>query len=755
MGKAQFCSRLRRCRLDYGNAEIPLWKIYPDGRTSEYALRVQSTTTDGVKTVFDIEESPFFAVYHVPAYFVPPAGQSQMLVAELMPKSYPVVYELDGGTMTTYAPHIHVWSFETDISGAVPVKPGYIFEGWYLDAEFTQPAGDIIDASVHAETTLYAKWKLAMDKVDLTVYIDHNQVGENTGLAAPVFDRILYVQLTDHPTGGENVIYNTVDGTEEAFPGNIWHTPDMDNSQDVFTVYGLYTDLPSDMAYNAIASLEGYTVVQEKCSVTPNYDEDSETGTTYDVEIYLQYAPELVDIDFTVRMDENVDPAVDPAAVLVKVVSWYDHPDTDKELGWYPITQHEDSYITVALDDETRSGTGTYSVWQWYVEEQQMPFIYRIEVVGYVLDDGTVIDAQPETPNVSYTGGIYTATVYAENGAMEPIPQDELHNTDLLGSYGAKIDGAAKQVGTLDAVITVQDPIAVIFHSNNPNAQQDDIFRTYYTPGAALAENDYYLTQDGKVNTFYDIPTYDYNIHNGYIFMGWYMGTEEDAVPMDWNAAYTEETHIYAHWISVGDVAKEDDGKIFESDVYPEYDLLGNQIRVAQNNPNQHYGEAAPGLRFIASLSERVYQQMNALHANNANGIEYGFVIAATTAAQGKAEGENYMLKYKHASLNGEDTTSTYSYVNNVPCRVSSVPVDDHYAGEQYRLYTAVITYKGLEGDRLTQAQNTYFIGRAYLRYFDANGLERVHYNNYTGDSQTFGGVNTCYTMVNDLLGQQ
>ena len=266
---------------------------------------------------------------------------------------------------------------------------------------------------------------------------------------------------------------------------------------------------------------------------------------------------------------------------------------------------------------------------------------------------------------------------------------------------------------------------------------------------------DYYLTENDTVSVFYDIPTFAYDVHNGYIFKGWYMGTEEDAAPMDWNAAYTEETHIYAHWISVGEVAKENDGKIYESDAYPEYDLLGNQIRVAPENPNQHYGEAAPGLRFIASLSERVYQEMNLIHAENNDGIEYGFVIAATNAAQAKAEGDGYMLKYKHSTINGEDTTSTYSYVNNVPCRVPDVPVDDHYAGEQYRLYTAVITYKGLEGDRLTQAQNTYFIGRAYLRYFDANGLERVHYNNYTGNSRTYGGVNTCYTEVNELINGQ
>lgn len=738
----------------FGAGSFRAWQIYPDGRTAEYALRLYSTTDGDVKTAYDELTAPFFVLYYVPAYYVAPDGQSRMLKAELLPKGYPIVYETDGGTMTGTYPTIHIWSFETQLADIVPAKDGYIFDGWYLDADKTIPAGDVIDASVHTKTTLYAKWKLAMDRVNLTVYIDHSQGNDPysvTGLAA-VYDRTLYTQLTSHPDGGADAVYSPVDGTQKTFSSLVWHNQEDGVEMDVFNVSGIYTDLASDMAYSATAALEGYIVIPEKCSVTPNYDEDSETGTTYDVEIYLQYHPELLDITFRVRMDESVDPSLDPAAALVKVTGWYDHPEVEKELDWHVITQHKETYVTVTLDGETRSGTGSYPVWQWYLEEQEMPFFYRMEVIGFVLDDGTAIDAQPETENVSYTGGIYTATVYADDGALVPIPQDEDHSTELLGIYGDRVDGTLQQVGTLEAVITVKQPVAVIFHSNNPDAQQSDIFRTYYTPGAALSENEFYLTQDGKVNTFYDIPTYDYDIHNGYIFKGWYMGTEEDAQPMDWNASYTEETHIYAQWIYVGEVAKEDDGKIYETDVYPEYDLLGNQIRVATENPNQHYGDAAPGLRFIASFSERVYQQMLTIHAENNDGIEYGFVIAATNTAKAKAEGENYMLKYKHATVNGEDTTSTYSYVNNIPCRVPDVPVDDHYDGEQYRLYTAVITYKGLEGDKLTRAQNTYFIGRAYLRYFDANGLERVHYNNYTGNSQTYGGVNTSYAVVNELL---
>ena len=287
----------------------------------------------------------------------------------------------------------------------------------------------------------------------------------------------------------------------------------------------------------------------------------------------------------------------------------------------------------------------------------------------------------------------------------------------------------------------------VVFHTNNTSAESPDVFRTYRSNSSQIQDGEF-LLNNGVVDVFYDIPTYEYYTHNGYIFKGWYMGTEADAEPMDWNASYTEETHIYAHWIYVGEVAKEEDGKQYESTAYPEFDLLGNQIRTATQDDLPHYGNAAPGLRFVASLSERVYAQMNAIHSENNDGIEYGFVLARSDKAN-----QEDMLKYKHASLNGEDTTVTHAYVSNVPCRVSGQPVVDHYAGETYRLYTAVITYKNLEGDALTNAQNTYFIGRAYLRYFDANGLERVHYNSYTGDSQLCGGVNTCYTQVLGMLG--
>lgn len=737
----------------FGSNSYTVWRSYPDGRTAEYALRVESTLSSNVLTAFDPETAPFHVEYQVPAYFVDPDGQSQLLVASLIPNVYHITYELDGGTIYGSHPHSHTWSFDTDISKVVPVKNGYVFDGWFLDEALTQPAGDCVDAAVHGAVTLYAKWTLALDVVNLTVVIDHVQGNdpESSAGQAAAYERILHTQLTSHPDGGDSASYAPVDGTEMDFDSSYWHTELHGTPVEEFSIFGLYMHLPSDMAYSALASMEGYQIVPEECSVTPSYDEENENGTTYDVVVYLKYHPELFTLDYTVRMDETVDQAYDPAAAQVRITAWYNEVNTDYDLNWYEITQHKQSYMTVPLDDTTRSGSGSYQVWCWYLKEKGIPFYYRIEVIGLVLDDGTVVNMQPEQAHVSYTGGVYTATVSAENGAVTPIPQTEGFTTDLTGVY---YDGYA-QAGTLEAVITVHEPAKVIFHSNNDQALEGDVFRTYYPAGAVLTEdNQFHLTGTGTVEAFYEIPSFRYETHNGYIFKGWYDGPGEDAVAVNWDTVYTKDAHVYAHWIEVGEVAKEDDGKIY-ADIYSEYDLMGTQIRTTVQNSGNHYGEAGAGLRFITSLSERVYQQMNTIHENNSAGIEYGFVVAKTSAVEAKATGEDYRLKYKHDSINGEDTSSDYSYVINTPCRVPDKPVDDHFAGERYRLYTAVITYKNLTGDKLISAQNTNFIARSYLRYFDANGLERIHYNNYTGESAAYGGVNTCYAAVYDILNGQ
>lgn len=290
----------------------------------------------------------------------------------------------------------------------------------------------------------------------------------------------------------------------------------------------------------------------------------------------------------------------------------------------------------------------------------------------------------------------------------------------------------------------------VIFHSNNPKADTD-IFRTYYesTVTPPEGENNFKLTADGKVQKFYDIPEFEYMTHNGYIFKGWYLDYDSDTRPISFeNDTYTKTTHIYAHWIKTGTVEKEEaDTKITESGKqYPGFDLIGVQIRNVEKDNVDHYGEANTGLRFVTVLSESVYEQINALN-KNASGTEYGYVLAKTDTAKAYhnkyGKPENYELQYNGTNVNGEDTSTFFKYVTNVKC--SGKP--DHYNGEAYRLFTTVVTYSGDES-KVQKNHAAPLLARSYIRYTDANGLLRTHYNNYTG-TNVFSG---CSASFDDAL---
>lgn len=329
----------------------------------------------------------------------------------------------------------------------------------------------------------------------------------------------------------------------------------------------------------------------------------------------------------------------------------------------------------------------------------------------------------------------------------------------FLGWYD-NADGTGEPVTTIEASVAEnvtlyakwEEGYTVTFHNNNAEIDED-IFRTYYESDVTIPEGDsnMALNEDNTITSFYDIPEFDYTTHNKYIFKGWYLDAENnnDSRPISWNTIYTENTDVYAHWINVGTVEKDvNDTKklIADNGFYPEYDLIGVQIRDVVEDNIEHYGESNTGLRFITVLSENVYSQINTLSTNNSNGAEYGYVMAKTDTAQSYAQAsgsDDYELQYKGSNVNGVDTSTAYKYVQNIKC--SGVP--DHFNGESYRLYTAVVTYKNLSGDALDNAHQTKLVARSYIRYYDANGLYRTYYNNYTG-TNTYSGCSTSFSDI-------
>ena len=738
--------------MGYGTDDV--WIRRSDGRTYyQYGIRVYNTTTNGVKTAFG-EDAPFTVTYQDPAYFND-IVQSQDLIATLVPKQYAIHYVTNGGVLPADYPTVHTWSYATDIGHVEPTFTGFQFLGWYYDEALTQPADNVIDPSIAGDVTLYAKWLQVMDTVDLTVIIHHTQLDNPDGLAAN-YDKTLYTQLTYAPrtNDGTEHIYADMAGYSRVYPNGQWHTNGDNVLTDTFQVPHYYNHLSAAYDYSVNVMLDGY-YVQSK---TTEKEVRPDGSTLHHVIVELQYYPDLFDLEFYVQMKDSVPTEAYPESAEVKVTSWGDDPAEDSDWDWVRITQHRETTLTVHIDPQTGYGTGSYPVWHWYNEEEGDPYHYRIEVIQLNMKDGSVIPMNETLTDVRYAGGGYTAEIVTdEDCAIPEVPRDENEApqaiTTLAGAYGAKDGDGHKQMGKVGAEI---DLTKVVFHANLNAYTGNDVVRTYYPAGAGLAEGYYSLTQDGKIESFYEIPELEYLTNNSYIFKGWYLDKESDARPISWQDVYTGSTDIYAHWITVEDVAKEDDGKETGSQQYAGFDLIGAQIRPDVVDNDDHYqggsvtsGTQYSGLRFITVLSEDVYQQINGLNSRNGSGAEYGFAVAkSNTAAKYAGDAQGYTLQYKGANVNGVNTTTTYKYVNNMVCN----GVLDHYNGEAYRLYTAVITYKGVEGDALAAAQATPFVARSYIRYYDANGLLRTYYNNYTG-TPYYNGCNTSYTDVAERMG--
>ena len=324
----------------------------------------------------------------------------------------------------------------------------------------------------------------------------------------------------------------------------------------------------------------------------------------------------------------------------------------------------------------------------------------------------------------------------------------------------------------------VEELKTIKFHTNKPGETEDKLFRVYNADDESLysVEDGFHSFNSGVIEKFYDIPSF---AGDEYVFAGWYYnadGKKDGDIPFQFDSEIPGNlTDVYAHWIHVGKVTMDDnDDKVLPGNAktYSGFKLFGVQIR-PEANFDSNYGDGKPGgLRFITSISEELLNNVDALSEKKVNGnkVEYGFVTAATNTVDtfvGDSEylhlsGEpkaDYTLKYKGVNVNGVDTTvkgkiiNNYNYVTNVDCTSqkgefgSNARIkEDHRNYSNYRLATYVVTYDGSEANKGAD-----IVARAYMRYYDANGLLRTFYNNYNGSSKAYGGCSTSYNKVNEI----
>ena len=265
----------------------------------------------------------------------------------------------------------------------------------------------------------------------------------------------------------------------------------------------------------------------------------------------------------------------------------------------------------------------------------------------------------------------------------------------------------------------------------------------------------------GKISSFADTPD-----RNGYIFKGWYYDRSSDSRPVDFeNDIFTEDTSVYARWIEVGETVRDSEDES-NGNTVGDFDLLGVQTRDEMYDKNYNIIKPA-GLRFIASLRNDLLQKLDSISDKKVvsddghlNDVEYGILLTKEKNVQNwlnyassHVDLSNYKLKYNGTDVNGIDTTvektkDYQGFVLNVDCTsddYSDRQIKDHRSFDKYRLYTAVVTYS----DENDSAKAEPITGRAYIRYYDANGRLRTVHDDYDG-TDTHGGASVSYNDVPD-----
>ena len=347
---------------------------------------------------------------------------------------------------------------------------------------------------------------------------------------------------------------------------------------------------------------------------------------------------------------------------------------------------------------------------------------------------------------------------------------DEYNNIPIKNGYKCAddieftidIEGITHVNGeSVDYVEMVDEPAyKIIFHENKPNGSIDEKNKEFKTVEPLDLNNN-------KITHFYDIPEW---AGDEYVFAGWYHSSTYKLYSSEGNInsyvttasnfendSFTKANsssndakgnyHLYAKWIPVGKVSKDNnDANILEGD-YRGFGLAGVQIRDPQMYDSNYSGETPQGMRFITSLSESLLSSIDALSSQKIStdegdvDVEYGYAVGtednikAFTDNYKITDAVKYQLQYKGENVNGIDTRGNertadtdYRYITNVNCTKGTGKITkDHRNFNNYRLYTLVVTY---EGDSASK-KDSRIAARSYIRYYDANGKLRVFYNTY------------------------
>ena len=176
---------------------------------------------------------------------------------------------------------------------------------------------------------------------------------------------------------------------------------------------------------------------------------------------------------------------------------------------------------------------------------------------------------------------------------------------------------------------------------------------------------------------------------------------------------------VYSAYKRVGTLNAEANDKTGSTAQTSGFDLYGAQFREKTN-------DWTAGLRFCTRVSKSLLSEIASKTGNDPEDVECGYLLCKKDSVP-----ENTELTVGMTTKEGKTITE------------KAAP-KKYFDGETYFVYTAVIT------DIPDSMQGTDIVARPFMKYLDANGIQRYYYFTENGASNCGGGYYTSYEAVMD-----
>lgn len=407
-------------------------------------------------------------------------------IGSTVPTTSQVTFNLNGGTMTGTNPQVVNNGENATKPATNPTYDGHVFAGWYADAGLNIPF-DFTNTTINSDTTIYAKWDIAIKTASATVtapingeHPDFNPVSGDSSLYT-VIANTWYLHETPYPTLTAESVYETGKG----YSFRLTFTPKAGyqfTDDTTFTVNGIST-----AKYGSIGDREYYAVASSPLTHKVSFDKNGGTGTMADV----------TGLSGTYTLPANGFTA-----------------PTNKQFKGWSLTSDGTIITTLEMTEDKT----VYAIWE------------DIPVGTYTILEGN---------NQTYTKGSNTDIVIKASGDLAKINSIEIDGGNVIDPANYELTSGSTILtlkssflenssigqhtitikyndGEVDATLTV----AETSNNNNNNNNNDNNNNGNTNTNTNINDNTNTNTNNNNTNnpqTSYDVVTYIYSLIFGII----------------------------------------------------------------------------------------------------------------------------------------------------------------------------------------------------------------------------------------------